>query len=92
LVIVFQQNGRVIIFSELLNACMEKPYHTHLLSSVYIHHVNAKVPALTYSFHELGAEATLVRWSLDQFNRARRWHNNSCGRFMGRLACRHYSL
>ena len=39
---------------------MEKPYRTHLLSSVYIHHVYSKVPALTYSFHELGYEATLV--------------------------------
>jgi hypothetical protein len=39
---------------------MEKPYLAHLLSSVYIHHIYSKVPALTYSFHKLGYEATLV--------------------------------
>jgi hypothetical protein len=33
------ENGRLIIFSELLNKCMDKPYLAHLLSSEYNHHV-----------------------------------------------------
>ena len=39
---------------------MEKPYPAHLLSSKYIHHIYAKAPALAYSFHEPGNEASLV--------------------------------
>ena len=40
---------------------MGKPYHTHLLSSEYKHHVYTKAPALAYSFHDLGDEASLVK-------------------------------
>jgi hypothetical protein len=39
---------------------MEKPYRAHILSSECIHHLYAKAPSLTYSFHELGNEASLV--------------------------------
>jgi hypothetical protein len=39
---------------------MEKPYRVHLLSSEENYHVYVKVPALVYSFHELGDEASLV--------------------------------
>jgi hypothetical protein len=39
---------------------MEKPYHAHLLSNEYNHHVYAKAPTLAYSSHELGEEASLV--------------------------------
>ena len=55
-----QENGRVIFFSERFNECTEKPCRTHLLSSECNYHVNAKAPALAYSFHELGAKASLV--------------------------------
>jgi hypothetical protein len=51
-----QENGRVIICSELL----EKHYRALLLSSKYNHHVYTKAPAFIYSFHELGDEASLV--------------------------------
>ena len=39
---------------------MENPYRAHLLSSEYNHHVYAKAPALGYSFHKLGDEASLM--------------------------------
>ena len=39
---------------------MEKPYRVHLLSSEENYHVYVKVPALVYSFHELGDEASLI--------------------------------
>jgi hypothetical protein len=42
---------------------MEKPYRAHILSSECIHHLYAKAPSLTYSFHELGNEASLVEIS-----------------------------
>lgn len=39
---------------------MEKPYRAHLLNSEYNYHVYVKAPALAYSYHELGAEVSLV--------------------------------
>jgi len=45
---------------KLLNDCIEKPYRAHFLNREYNHHVYAKAPALAYSFHELGDEATLM--------------------------------
>jgi hypothetical protein len=57
------ENGRVIIFSELLNKCMDKPYLAYLLSSEYNHHVYANAPTLGYSFDKLGDEASLVGMS-----------------------------
>ena len=57
------ENERVIIFSELLNKCMDKPYLAHLLSSEYNHHVYPNAPTLGYSFDKPGYEASLVRMS-----------------------------
>ena len=45
---------------KLLNDCIEKPYRAHFLNREYNHHVYAKAPALAYSFHELGDEASLM--------------------------------
>jgi hypothetical protein len=39
---------------------MEKLYRVHLPSNEYNHHVYAKAPTLTYSFHELGDGSSLV--------------------------------
>ena len=36
-----------------MNECIEKLYRVHLLSSEYNHHIYAKDPALSSSFHEL---------------------------------------
>jgi hypothetical protein len=54
----FNNYGKM--FSERFNECTEKHCRTHLLSSECNYHVSAKAPALAYSFHELGAEASLV--------------------------------
>ena len=50
----------MIFCSEHLNKCMEKTYSAHLFSSEYHHIAYVQCPALTYSFHELGDEASLV--------------------------------